>query len=489
MAGRPVPSNYRCSICKKTGHARNTCPDAATLGQTGGGGGGGGGGRVDERHKFPSGIPKTNLRPAQPGDKFAMLGPDGYVVSDIEQKAAQIVKKDKPSFMDEDDDEIGGPSERAAVAAQRAAAAEQQLREQQQAAAAANADVSGGGKCPAELRCPYGDHLIKDAVLVPCCGHFVCCDVCIRERISNDEPVECPHAGCDQEIGSLISITPYHEMRKKVNEYVNEQKLAASTQRAALTLAQEAASLSKIAQQQTHQPSGDVFFDLILSGVGEEASMPLAKPIVATTTTTTAVVVQQQQQQPVSDGEVETEEDKQQQQQQQQQRQIKSPAATAASPALEQEEAKSALSPFPDTSVSHSAATAMTTETSTSIVKQEQQMPAALLPAPVNLAPIMPYGQQQQQQHMISSASSSSMASRQPFYPIDVKQQQQQQPFTSSGNLLPNQVRNASNLINPLAVSSTNPVANRLVINKSSFTQINTTLQSCNYWPLMSITP
>ena len=344
--------------------------------------------------------------------------------------------------------------------------------------------MSGGGKCPAELRCPYGDHLIKDAVLVPCCGHFVCCDVCIRERISNDEPVECPHAGCDQEIGSLISITPYHEMRKKVNEYVNEQKLAASTQRAALTLAQEAASLSKIAQQQTHQPSGDVFFDLILSGVGEEASMPLAKPIVATTTTTTAVVVQQQQQ-PVSDGEVETEEDKQQQQQQQQQRQIKSPAATAASPALEQEEAKSALSPFPDTSVSHSAATAMTTETSTSIVKQEQQMPAALLPAPVNLAPIMPYAQQQQQQHMISSSSSMSMsmASRQPLYPIDVKQQQPQQPFNSSsstGNLLPNQVRNASNLINPLAVSSTNPVANRLVINKSSsFTQINTTLQSC----------
>ncbi len=36
---------------------------------------------------------------------------------------------------------------------------------------------------PAELKCPYGDHLLKDAVLMPCCGHFVCCDECIREKI------------------------------------------------------------------------------------------------------------------------------------------------------------------------------------------------------------------------------------------------------------------------------------------------------------------
>lgn len=79
-------------------------------------------------------------------------------------------------------------------------------------------------KYPPELKCPFGDHIIKDAVLVPCCGHFVCCDDCIREKISKDEVVECPHEDCDQEIGSLESITPYHNTRRMVNEFLAERR-------------------------------------------------------------------------------------------------------------------------------------------------------------------------------------------------------------------------------------------------------------------------
>lgn len=225
--GRPVPSNFRCSICKKTGHAKNVCPEAHLIPKT------------EERHKFPSGIPKTNLRPAQPGDKFAMLGPDGYVVSEIEQKAAQIKKKDKPSFMDEDDESKGEFD-------------------------ASSATVS---KIPQELKCPYGEHLLKDAVIIPCCGHFVCCDQCIREKISNDEVVECPNEACDQEIGSLTTITPFHEMRRKVNDYLNDLKLA--NQRAQIGMS-GSTSMDK-------KSSSDVFLDLILSGVDETSQSALIK--------------------------------------------------------------------------------------------------------------------------------------------------------------------------------------------------------------------
>jgi hypothetical protein len=40
--------------------------------------------KQEERAKFPSGIPKGKMRPAQPGDKFALLGPDGFVVPIID---------------------------------------------------------------------------------------------------------------------------------------------------------------------------------------------------------------------------------------------------------------------------------------------------------------------------------------------------------------------------------------------------------------------
>jgi len=219
---RSVPSNYRCPICKKTGHSKNQCPEAST--------------KQEEqlRHKFPSGIPKKNLVPAKPGDTFAMLGPDGYVVEQIEREASLVVKKEKPAFFEEDDEES------------------QDGHKQQQ---------HQQSKIPPELKCPYGEHLIKDAILVPCCGHFVCCDECIRQRISNDEHVECPHEQCDQEIGSLISITPYHEIRKKVNDYLNEMKLAK----------QNAVSAS------TATKSSDPFFDLILNEVGNEKTFAPTK--------------------------------------------------------------------------------------------------------------------------------------------------------------------------------------------------------------------
>lgn len=122
----------------------------------------------------------------------------------IFSEAAQVVKKDKPAFLTEEEEEEE----------------KKRLGYDPNAASSESTAV----KYPPELKCPFGDHIIKDAVLVPCCGHFVCCDDCIREKISKDEVVECPHEDCDQEIGSLESITPYHNTRRMVNEFLAERR-------------------------------------------------------------------------------------------------------------------------------------------------------------------------------------------------------------------------------------------------------------------------
>jgi hypothetical protein len=162
-----------------------------------------------------------------PGEKFSMLGPEGYVISKIDQEAAKNVKKERPAFLD-DDEEL-----------------EQQQRELEQAKLQHELF-----KLPAELKCPFGDHIMKDAVLMPCCGHFVCCDECIRHKISTDQDIECPIAGCDQEIGSLSSITPFHEVRKKVAEYL-----------------QKMASQKTLAASTGQTSSNDAFFNLLLEDV------------------------------------------------------------------------------------------------------------------------------------------------------------------------------------------------------------------------------
>ena len=225
--------SYCCTICKKPGHPKSLCPEAGTLP------------KPEERPKFPSGIPKNKMRVARPDDKFAMLGPDGYVVPEIEYQVAQTVKKDKTPFLTEEEEE------------------EEKKKLSESLANGTNGSESFN-KYPPELKCPFGDHIIQDAVLVPCCGHFICCDECIKKKILNDEFVECPHKDCDQEIGSLESITPYHDIRKRVNEYLNDLKLA--SQRA--TNMQNANSQSSNAKSsQSSNSTTDVFLDLLLNEV------------------------------------------------------------------------------------------------------------------------------------------------------------------------------------------------------------------------------
>jgi hypothetical protein len=225
---------YICTICKKPGHPKSLCPEAGTLP------------KPEERPKFPSGIPKNKMRVARPDDKFAMLGPDGYVVPEIEYQVAQTVKKDKTPFLTEEEEE-------------------EEKRKNLELSVNGTNGLDSFNKYPPELKCPFGDHIIKDAVLIPCCGHFICCDECIKKKITNDEYVECPHKDCDQEIGSLESITPYHDIRKRVNEYLSDLKLA--TQRAT-NLQNSNNSLVKTITNTTNDP----FLEELLNDVNNESS-------------------------------------------------------------------------------------------------------------------------------------------------------------------------------------------------------------------------
>jgi hypothetical protein len=249
---RSVPSNYTCPICKKPGHTKNMCPDAVKLG-----------GKLGA-FKYPHGIPKSFLLLANKDNKFAMQNTSGsFVVPEIELQVSQIVKKDNSiQFLTEEEEE-----------------------EKQRQKKLGNGDQMGSKgstqllKFPKELKCPFGEHIIKDAVLVPCCGHFICCDECIREKIYNDEHVECPYEECDQEIGPLESITPYHQMRKLVNDFLNDAKL--TNQRAAVAAAaQQSATGASIANPLGNNlaaaKSNDVFFDLLLTDVENSST---ASPI------------------------------------------------------------------------------------------------------------------------------------------------------------------------------------------------------------------
>ena len=181
-----------CSNCKKPGHFKSSCPEFKNMG------------KVGNRPKFPSGIPRTKLRQAKPQDKFVMLGPKGYVVPEIEYQAAKIIKKEKTLFLTESEEEELNKKKR-----ETEKIAEKEIL-----------------KVPDYFKCPFDDHIIKDAVVIPCCGRFIYCNYCIRDKIVRDEQIVCPYETCDQEIGSLDSITPHHQLRKEIKEYLKNRELS-----------------------------------------------------------------------------------------------------------------------------------------------------------------------------------------------------------------------------------------------------------------------
>ncbi|CAF0738685.1 unnamed protein product [Brachionus calyciflorus] len=80
---------------------------------------------------------------------------------------------------------------------------------------------------PDNFLCPFDDgqqkHLMVNAIIVPCCGYFICCEKCIRDKLSQNQSIECPHESCSHEITQTHRLTPYTPIRNKINDYLKTQ--------------------------------------------------------------------------------------------------------------------------------------------------------------------------------------------------------------------------------------------------------------------------
>lgn len=117
---------------------------------------------------------------------------------------------------------------------------------------------------PVELLCPFMDetkslHLIDNAVIVPCCGYFICCEECIRDVLEHNNVLECPHKECIQEITSNHRLTPYKPIRQKVIEYLTKNpeftKLDTPPPNMITIKSKESASNDLTSLQQQNSPS------------------------------------------------------------------------------------------------------------------------------------------------------------------------------------------------------------------------------------------
>ncbi|VDP29179.1 unnamed protein product [Soboliphyme baturini] len=149
------PPSYSCNRCGLTGHWIKSCP---TLNM-----------------KRTTGIPKDELIETTPDDPQAMLTSSGTFAVPIMHKQAYLIgKKEKPPFKRE---------------------------------------------IPPELLCTLCSDLLKDAVLIPCCGYSFC-DECIRNQLLESDNHECPN--CHEKGISPVSLIPNGKLRQAVDSYQNE---------------------------------------------------------------------------------------------------------------------------------------------------------------------------------------------------------------------------------------------------------------------------
>ncbi|XP_040077166.1 E3 ubiquitin-protein ligase RBBP6 isoform X2 [Ixodes scapularis] len=164
----PLPPNYTCFRCGKSGHWIKNCPTN------------------NIEVKRSTGIPRSFMVTVDgPDHKGALLTSTGeFAVPLIDHEAYKEVKKEKPPFVKEPTPE---PTQ------------EPQL--------------------PDELLCMICRDLLQDAVLIPCCGNSFC-DECVRQALLDSEQHECPVCHeCDISPNNLI---PNRFLRTAVLNFKNE---------------------------------------------------------------------------------------------------------------------------------------------------------------------------------------------------------------------------------------------------------------------------
>ncbi|KAK8786984.1 hypothetical protein V5799_023239 [Amblyomma americanum] len=164
----PLPPNYTCFRCGKSGHWIKNCPTN------------------NIEVKRSTGIPRSFMVTVDgPDHKGALLTSTGeFAVPLIDHEAYKEVKKEKPPFVREPTPE---PVQ------------EPQL--------------------PDELLCMICHDLLQDAVLIPCCGNSFC-DDCVRQALLDSEQHECPV--CHETDISPNNLIPNRFLRTAVLNFKNE---------------------------------------------------------------------------------------------------------------------------------------------------------------------------------------------------------------------------------------------------------------------------
>ncbi|XP_060939390.1 E3 ubiquitin-protein ligase RBBP6-like, partial [Limanda limanda] len=144
----PPPAHYVCYRCGKPGHYIRQCPMLLVQDKSVEG---------PKPVRISKGIPQSFMVIAEPGTKGAMLTSTGeYAIPAIDAKAYAKGKKERPPFVPHDQ----SPSE---------------------------VDAE---PIPDELLCPICNDLMRDAVVIPCCGNSFC-DDCIRTALLDSKEHIC----------------------------------------------------------------------------------------------------------------------------------------------------------------------------------------------------------------------------------------------------------------------------------------------------------
>lgn len=122
----PVPPNYVCHRCHKSGHYIKFCPTNTN------------------DVKRSTGIPRSFMMPAKPDQRGALITTNGeYVVPKIDHEAYKERKKEKPPFFPTENPEL---------------------------------DDKQVEQIPEELQCLLCKGMLQDAVMIPCCSNSYCDD-------------------------------------------------------------------------------------------------------------------------------------------------------------------------------------------------------------------------------------------------------------------------------------------------------------------------
>ena len=82
---------------------------------------------------------------------------------------------------------------------------------------------------PLKYKCPICFCIIKDALLLPCCGYFNCCNECFLAKINNNEIIECLNEKCVDKLfsnNSLQHSTPNIYLRNEIMLFLSKQSLS-----------------------------------------------------------------------------------------------------------------------------------------------------------------------------------------------------------------------------------------------------------------------